>query len=354
MKRKTAFITALALCTSSITAFAETNDGTSPTEIQVSANYTDSKYVTVSADIKWDDMTFEYTESGKIWNTKTHQYEATAGGWSAESKEISVTNHSNADIKADLAFTSNIEGLKGEFSKSKIKLVTAEGTTPAEAPADSAKFSVSGTAIESDSALGNITVTITATTDAYGYTLVGSEAEMKEALEGGNAKVRLTNDLTNVQFDMTGGSVVDLNGFTITGWIYMGNDGEYTIRNGKIVRKDYNIYVWQGTVTLENCEIESNSNSDDGVEYGTVCNVLGITNIRNCTIRNKGGGKALYNTYGTVNISGNVNIEGQIVNNKNMNVYAGRYNFDPTEYVDANNLTVTQEDEYWVVNNNRR
>ena len=177
---------------------------------------------------------------------------------------------------------------------------------------------------------------------------------MKEALEGGNAKVRLTNDLTNVQFDMTGGSVVDLNGFTITGWIYMGNDGEYTIRNGKIVRKDYNIYVWQGTVTLENCEIESNSNSDDGVEYGTVCNVLGITNIRNCTIRNKGGGKALYNTYGTVNISGNVNIEGQIVNNKNMNVYAGRYNFDPTEYVDANNLTVTQEDEYWVVNNNRR
>ena len=49
-----------------------------------------------------------------------------------------------------------------------------------------------------------------------------------------------------------------------------------------------------------------------------------------------------------------VNIEGQIVNNKNMNVYAGRYNFDPTEYVDANNLTVTQEDEYWVVNNNRR
>ena len=350
MKRKTAFITALALCTSSITAFAETNDGTSPTEIQVSANYTDSKYVTVSADIKWDDMTFEYTESGKVWNTKTHQYEATAGGWSTESKEISVTNHSNADIKADLAFTSNIEGLKGEFSKSKIKLVTAEGTTPA----DSAKFSVSGTAIESDSALGNITVTITATTDAYGYTLVGSEAEMKEALEGGNAKVRLTNDLTNVQFDMTGGSVVDLNGFTITGWIYMGNDGEYTIRNGKIVRKDYNIYVWQGTVTLENCEIESNSNSDDGVEYGTVCNVLGITNIRNCTIRNKGGGKALYNTYGTVNISGNVNIEGQIVNNKNMNVYAGRYNFDPTEYVDANNLTVTQEDEYWVVNNNRR
>ena len=354
MKRKTAFITALALCTSSITAFAETNDGTSPTEIQVSANYTDSKSVPVSADIKWDDMTFEYTESGKVWNTKTHQYEATAGGWSTESKEISVTNHSNADIKADLAFTSNIEGLKGEFSKSKIKLVTAEGTTPAEAPADSAKFSVSGTAIESDSALGNITVTITATTDAYGYTLVGSEAEMKEALEGGNAKVRLTNDLTNVQFDMTGGSVVDLNGFTITGWIYMGNDGEYTIRNGKIVRKDYNIYVWQGTVTLENCEIESNSNSDDGVEYGTVCNVLGITNIRNCTIRNKGGGKALYNTYGTVNISGNVNIEGQIVNNKNMNVYAGRYNFDPTEYVDANNLTVTQEDAYWIVNNNRR
>ena len=177
---------------------------------------------------------------------------------------------------------------------------------------------------------------------------------MKEALEGGNAKVRLTNDLTNVQFDMTGGSVVDLNGFTITGWIYMGNDGEYTIRNGKIVRKDYNIYVWQGTVTLENCEIESNSNSDDGVEYGTVCNVLGITNIRNCTIRNKGGGKALYNTYGTVNISGNVSIEGEIVNNKSINVYSGRYNFDPTEYVDANNLTVTQEDAYWVVNNNRR
>ena len=232
--------------------------------------------------------------------------------------------------------------------------MTAEGTTPAEAPADSAKFSVSGAAIESDSALGNITVTITATTDADGYTLVGSEAEMNEALEGGNAKVRLTNDLTDVSINMTSGSVVDLNYFTSNGSIYIDNDGECTIRNGKILKKDRSIYVWQGTVTLENCEIESSSNSDDGVEYRTVCNVLGITNIRNCTIRNKGGGKALHNSDGTVNISGNVNIEGQIVNNKNMNVYAGRYNFDPTEYVDANNFTVTQEDEYWVVNNNRR
>lgn len=347
MKRKTAFITALALCTSSITAFAETNDGTSPTEIQVSANYTDSKYVTVSADIKWDDMTFEYTESGKVWNTKTHQYEATAGGWSTESKEISVTNHSNADIKADLAFTSNIEGLKGEFSKSKIKLVTAEGTTPAEAPADSAKFSVSGTAIESDSALGNITVTITATTDAYGYTLVGSEAEMNEALEGGNAKVRLTNDLTDVSINMTDGSVVDLNYFTINGSIYIDNTGDYTIRNGKIYKNSSPLYVHTGTLNIENCEIETTS----GIALD---NLFGTVNIRNCTIKNTGGGKALHNSDGTVNISENVNIEGEIVNNKNMNVYSGRYNFDPTEYVDANNLTVTQEDAYWVVNNNRR
>ncbi len=341
MKRKTALIAALALCTSSITAFAETNDGTSPTEIQVSANYTDSKYVTVSADIEWDDMTFEYTEGGEVWNTETHKYETTTGGWSAEGKEISVTNHSNADIKADLAFTSNIEGLKGKFSKSRIKLATAEGTTREQAPADSTKFSVSGAGIESDTTLGNITVTIAATTDADGYTLVSSEEEIAEALEDGNAKVRLANDLTDVSINMTEDSVVDLNGFTINGSIYIGDRGDYTICNGKICKNRSPMYVLTGTLNIENCEIESAS----GIALD---NMLGTINIRNCAIKNTGG-EALYNAEGTVNMSGNVDIEGTFVNKKTANIYPGRYNFDPAAYVDAEKYSITKDGESWRV-----
>lgn len=130
----------------------------------------------------------------------------------------------------------------------------------------------------------------------------------------------------------------------VCGSLIRSND--YTIRNGKIYKNSSPLYVHTGTLNIENCEIETTS----GIALD---NLFGTVNIRNCTIKNTGG-EALHNSKGTVNISENVNIEGEMVNNKNMNVYSGRYNFDPTEYVDANNLTVTQEDAYWVVNNNRR
>ena len=35
--------------------------------------------VTISADITWEDMTFDYTEGEKTWNTETHQVDQADG-----------------------------------------------------------------------------------------------------------------------------------------------------------------------------------------------------------------------------------------------------------------------------------
>ena len=78
-----------------------------------------------------------------------------------EPKEITVTNHSNSAIKAQLNFASKVEGLNGMFDEDVILLETAEGTAVDAAPKDSTYFSVSGAGIETNNTdLGTITVTI--------------------------------------------------------------------------------------------------------------------------------------------------------------------------------------------------
>ena len=87
MKKFLSVILALVMALSlSVTAFAATNDGSSPTEITVNGTYTpgtaaDEK---ISVDIVWEAMDFTYTGASQgTWNSATHAYEgATEGGWS--------------------------------------------------------------------------------------------------------------------------------------------------------------------------------------------------------------------------------------------------------------------------------
>ena len=58
--------------------------------------------VTISADITWEDMTFDYTEGEKTWNPETHQVDQADGKWTSDTKAITVTNHSNVGIMAKL------------------------------------------------------------------------------------------------------------------------------------------------------------------------------------------------------------------------------------------------------------
>ncbi len=157
MKKKLAFILALALSAGSITAFADE-------EIEVKGKYVagTSAGTIIAVDVTWEDMTFTYTDGDKTWNPDTHEYDSTEGKWSADTKTIAVTNHSNTDIAVEPEFSSAVDGLSGKFDKDGFSLVSAEGTAVENAPSDSIEFSVSGAGISADGKIGTITINILA------------------------------------------------------------------------------------------------------------------------------------------------------------------------------------------------
>ena len=74
MKNKFAIITALVLAsTSVVTAYAvnsEKNDGSEPTNINVTGSYIDSKSTTMSVDVEWEEMNFTYFGGHKVWDPR--------------------------------------------------------------------------------------------------------------------------------------------------------------------------------------------------------------------------------------------------------------------------------------------
>ena len=66
------------LASMSVTAFAATNDGITPTDITVNVTYTPGAMADekISVDIAWDAMNFTYTGASQgTWNPETHAYE---------------------------------------------------------------------------------------------------------------------------------------------------------------------------------------------------------------------------------------------------------------------------------------
>ena len=115
MKKLFATLLAVAMLASlSVTAFAATNNGTTPTDITVNGTYTPGAMADekISVDIAWDAMNFTYTGASQgTWNPETHAYEgATEGGWSNNTPAITVTNHSNVAVNATLGFTASVDG----------------------------------------------------------------------------------------------------------------------------------------------------------------------------------------------------------------------------------------------------
>ena len=173
MKKLFAVLLAVAMLASmSVTAFAEgTNEGSNSTQITVNGTYVPGTTGAeqISVDIVWDAMDFTYTGASQgTWNPATHAYEgATEGSWSDNTPAITVTNHSNAAINATLGFTADVTGVVGTFTEVSgtendniLELATAEGTEVENAPKATAKFGISGAAIDADKTLGTITVAI--------------------------------------------------------------------------------------------------------------------------------------------------------------------------------------------------
>lgn len=99
-------LAALLLLGMTTTAFASSTNLSNTTTtanlgVQASYHATDT---TISVDISWSGLNFTYNGT-QVWDATTHKYvDSTMGGWAASNAAITITNHSNAILQADLRF----------------------------------------------------------------------------------------------------------------------------------------------------------------------------------------------------------------------------------------------------------
>lgn len=145
-------------------------------QTQVKGTYREGGDPTVySVDVTWGSMEYVYyaNKSQGIWDPDNHTFGgAVTGSWSCETGEdqITVTNHSNAAVKADFVFKAADEysAITGSFTgleSSAATLPTAVGTVRSEAPAVTTSLVLDG-ALDASTAdstpIGTVTVIISA------------------------------------------------------------------------------------------------------------------------------------------------------------------------------------------------
>ena len=159
MKTRKLFVVILALVLTmcmTATSFADVtteNVSAVPSSktIDVKGSYSDkhTSGTVYSVDISWGSMSFTYSISGALsWNPNTHQYDdketkvwvLNNNGIAGTDDAITVKNHSNAPINAELSFNSTVSSVTGGtftstsvtggvFENNTFKLNSAEGTT---------------------------------------------------------------------------------------------------------------------------------------------------------------------------------------------------------------------------------
>ena len=171
MKKITTLLAAAALtCAMGTTAFAADQDGVSTGDYTADVNgtYQAGGAVVYSVDIAWTNMNFTYTGAGEgTWDPETHQYSGSSeGAWTASDDSITVTNHSNAAVKATAKFEadSGYESTTMTFGNNEATVATAVGTEVASAPSATITVTPGGTLAESADGgkIGTITVSIAA------------------------------------------------------------------------------------------------------------------------------------------------------------------------------------------------
>ena len=171
MKKITTLLAAAALtCTMGTTAFAEDGVNTGDYTADVKGTYQagGSGNVVYSVDIAWTDMSFTYTGAGEgTWDPETHQYSGSSeGAWAASDDSITVTNHSNAAVKATASYQAETgyETTTMTFDNNGATVATAVGTEVASAPSATITVTPGGTLAESANGgkIGTITVSIAA------------------------------------------------------------------------------------------------------------------------------------------------------------------------------------------------
>ena len=173
MKKITTLLAAAALtCAMGTTAFAADQDGvnTGSYSADVKGTYqADGSDAVYSVDIAWTDMSFTYTGAGEgTWDPETHQYSggSSEGAWTASNDSITVTNHSNAAVKATASYQAETGygSTTMTFGNNGATVATAEGTEVDSAPSATITVTPGGTLAESANGgkIGTITVSIAA------------------------------------------------------------------------------------------------------------------------------------------------------------------------------------------------
>ena len=171
VKKLTGLLTAAALvCTMGTTAFAQEGVGTGSYNAEVKGTYQagGTSATVYSVDIAWTDMSFTYTGAGEgTWDPETHQYSGSSeGAWTASDDSITVTNHSNAAVKATASYQAETgyESTTMTFGNNGATVATAVDTTVQNAPSATITVTPGGTLAESANGgkIGTITVSIAA------------------------------------------------------------------------------------------------------------------------------------------------------------------------------------------------
>lgn len=167
---------ALALCMA-VPAFAaessiDANNGTASVTVNGTYNAGSSAAEVISVDVSWGSMSFTYNDTVEgTWNDETHNFDgAVAVHWTCETNanKITVTNHSNTVVEAQLTFAkvanTNIVGsfteTVGTANDGVMEIATAVGTTVENAPSVDAFFNIDSDSITASGELGTITLKI--------------------------------------------------------------------------------------------------------------------------------------------------------------------------------------------------
>lgn len=171
MKKLVSMLAVAALtCTMGTTAFAADQDGvnTGSYSADVKGTYQagGSGAVVYSVDIAWDSLEFTYTAAGEgTWNPETHEYSgATQASWS-ESKNIVVTNHSNAAVTATASFQADdgYEAVSMTFGDNGQQINSAVDTAYDQAPNLTISVTPSGDLpADTNGTIGSVKLTIAA------------------------------------------------------------------------------------------------------------------------------------------------------------------------------------------------
>jgi hypothetical protein len=138
-------------------------------EIDVKAKYSvvSNTPASYSIDLSWTDMTFTYTRMDThIWDPLTHTYKTgSKSGWDKTRGSITVTNHSNVDVRVEVTYLPEPDtGIKGILKNASVTLKAGVVGDYAGADSMTATLTVSGTpkdiANATEAKVGKLRITI--------------------------------------------------------------------------------------------------------------------------------------------------------------------------------------------------